>query len=144
MKNGILAIVGFALLAAVAAPAQTLTRQTGTFKVPFAFRVGDKTLPAAEYRVDLTNSGLVRLIANNGFGASTITTNADLAPSASRALRFERAGNTWILKQVTLGGHVQKPVLTRSEQAMVGEAQLAQANNPQPAEAVVASIEAVR
>jgi len=126
MKNRIVAIVGLALLAAVSASAQNI--QTNQFKVPFAFMVGETTLPAADYRVQYTpDTGEVRLQARTGGGIYTLTDRYDYRPERANpdALQFQRFGNIWVLKQVRVSGYEQKLLISKSRQA-----ELAKLNTP--------------
>jgi hypothetical protein len=117
-----LAILGLALLGPVSASAQDITLQTGTFKVPFSFMVGDKTLPAADYRVEFTHStSLVRLRNSVGFVAQTMTNTNDYRPDQTRqdVLRFQHVGDTWILQTVMVSGNEQYSILSKSEERLI-------------------------
>jgi hypothetical protein len=139
MKNRILAIVGLALLAAVSASAQNI--YTSPLKVPFAFMVGNKTMPAADYTVQFDpETKAVMLRAYNAGGVFTATISTGYRPDEANvdALQFQRFGKIWILKRVTVGGHVQMVPISKSRQE-----ELTRLNAPaQPV--LVASITAAR
>ena len=151
MKNSIAAIFGFglALLGAVSASAQNVTLQTGEFKVPFSFMVGDKTLPAADYRVEFTHSsGIIRLRTSDGFVAQTMTLPNDYLPGQARqdVLRFQHVGDTWILRKVMVRGNEQNSVLSKSEEKVIAlnkEKQNAKVD-PADQQTIVATIAAAR
>ena len=103
-----------ALAFAAAAQAQTALNYK-TFAVPFSFKVGDKVLPAGEYRITAENQ-IVRVQNTNGKeNAVTLTqrtrgTNHNLSDAK---LTFRRYGDQYYLSQVwlpdTLGRELKKP-----------------------------------
>jgi hypothetical protein len=113
MKTQIAAIFGLALLAAVSASAQDM--KTNLIKVPFAFMVGDKTLPPGEYRVQSNHlSGLTTLLTPSGVAASrqTFPDGEEYGPDA---LDFQLVGDTWVLQRVRVHGYAQTLVPSRFE-----------------------------
>jgi hypothetical protein len=149
MKNSIVAAFGFGLvlLGAVSASAQNITLQTGEFKVPFSFMVGDKTLPPADYRVEFTHStGMVRLRTSAGFVARTMTNANDYRPEQANSdiLQFQRVGGTWVLEQVRVRGNEQKSILSKAEEKLIAlnkEKQTAKLN-PADQQTIVATVAA--
>jgi hypothetical protein len=113
MKNRILAFVGLALLGAVSASAQDM--KTNLIKVPFAFVVGDKTLPPGEYRVQSNHlSGLTTLLTPTGVAASR-ETFPDGEQYGPDALDFQLVGDTWVLQRVRVHGYAQTLVPSKIE-----------------------------
>jgi hypothetical protein len=113
MKNRILAIVGLAMLAAVSASAQDM--KTNLIKVPFAFMVGDKTLPPGEYRIQTNHlTRLTTLLTPAGAAASrqTFPDGEEYGPDA---LDFLLVGDTWVLQRVRVHGYAQTLVPSKFE-----------------------------
>jgi hypothetical protein len=113
MKNQIVAILGLALLAAVSASAQDM--KTNLIKVPFAFMVGDKTLPPGEYRVQTNlQFNLTTLLTPAGAAASreTFPDGEEYGPDA---LDFQLVGDTWVLQRVRVHGYAQRLVPSKFE-----------------------------
>jgi hypothetical protein len=113
-------LFGLALLvAAISASAQI----TDAFhvKVPFPFVAAGQTLPAADYKVQITHAtGLVILTAPGMAPAMRITTKDYRPAEADKAyLRFQRSGECWILQEVMLDGAAQVFTVGRSERELV-------------------------
>jgi hypothetical protein len=96
--------------------------------VPFAFEVGNKTMPAGSYRVEtvLTGNGSLQMLrSNSGEARLTISTMAAATNSGTPApsLVFHRYANRYFLAQIRTGGGrarelyptVQEKELARSE-----------------------------
>jgi hypothetical protein len=147
MKNSIVAIFGLALLAAVSTSAQDITLETGQFKVPFSFMVGNKTLPASDYRIEFTHStGLVRLRTTTGVVAQTMTNTNDYKPQQESAdlLQFQRFGDTWVLEQVRVRGNEQSSILSKSEDKLIAHSKQQEIAKLGPADrqAIIATVAA--
>jgi hypothetical protein len=75
--------------------------------VPFAFTVGDKAMPAGEYRVaDLSRAQSVQMIAqSNGRASIMVMTNPIVRAANAPAprLTFHRYGNRYFLVQIWTG-----------------------------------------
>src|SRR5262245_10126291 len=85
----------------VSAAAQTSAKVT----VPFAFKVGDKTLPAGEYRIEKVSPNFSELVAlRDGNDARKVVLHGvreELLQSESHPrLVFHRYGNDYFLAQV--------------------------------------------
>ena len=103
-----------ALAFAAAAQAQTALNYK-TFAVPFSFKVGNKVLPAGEYKITAENE-IIRVQKTDGKGnAVTLTqrtrgTNHNLSDAK---LTFRRYGDQYYLSQVwlpdTLGRELKRP-----------------------------------
>jgi hypothetical protein len=97
-------LIGVALLlAAVSASAQTTN--IIRVKVPFPFVTAGKSWPAADYTLQVrTENGIVTL-SLPGIASATMLTIADQRPREGRTyLQFQRSGDRWFLREVTLNG----------------------------------------
>jgi len=125
MKATILRLTVIAALAlAFVASAQAQTALNfKTFAVPFSFKVGDKVLPAGEYRITAENQ-IIRVQRTNGKeNAVSLTqrtrgTNHNLSGAK---LTFRRYGDQYYLSQVwlpdNLGRELKKPRRDNSDVA---------------------------
>jgi hypothetical protein len=88
--------------------------------VPFEFIVGDKTLAAADYRIDTVGEALA--IRNADAKNSVIRLANTIAPKERKSARlvFHRYGNTYFLSEVWEGGDRigRRLVESRQERAM--------------------------
>ena len=125
MKTTILRLTVIAALAlAFVASAQAQTALNfKTFAVPFSFKVGDKVLPAGEYRITAENQ-IIRVQRTNGKeNAVSLTQNTRGANhnSSGAKLTFRRYGNEYYLSQVwlpdNLGRELKKPRRENSDVA---------------------------
>lgn len=97
--------------------------------IPFAFQVGNKTLPAGEYRVEslLTGDGNnFQLIRRTDCGASVIvmTMVADSSGAKSQpALIFNQYGNSYFLSQIWTGAEQGRQLSKskREQEAALGQ-----------------------
>jgi len=106
--------MALALGFAVAAQAQTALNYK-TFAVPFSFKVGNKELPAGEYKITADNQ-VIRVQQINGKenAVSLIQRTRGVNHSLSDAeLTFRRYGDQYYLSQVwlpdSLGRELKKP-----------------------------------
>ncbi|MGB8258860.1 MAG: hypothetical protein WCE75_00850 [Terracidiphilus sp.] len=119
MKNRIASFIGLALLlAAVSAPAQVT--QTVQVKVAFPFVVAGMTMPPATYRIQIVRSSgseLVTLLTPAGVALATLQASSDDRPGEAgrNYLRFQRAGESWILQGVTANGKAKLLTMAKSE-----------------------------
>ena len=115
LRLSIMIVLGaLALAFAAAAQAQTALNYK-TFAVPFSFKVGDKVLPAGEYRITAENQ-VIRVQKTDGKeNVVTLTqrtrgTNHNLSDAK---LTFRRYGDQYYLSQVwlpkSLGRELKKP-----------------------------------
>lgn len=86
--------------------------------IPFAFTVGNMTLPAGEYRVEkLRDSSPALLIQRTDRGASMIVITSAVevnAPQAQTKLIFNRHGKQYSLSQVWTAGNARGRELPNS------------------------------
>lgn len=129
MKTKILAIAGAALLSMMAGGECQAQSRSLEVNIPFAFEVGNKTLPAGSYRVESvpTGTGSLQILrSDSGAARLTISTMAtsSISGTATSALVFHRYGNRYFLSQIQTGdGHArelfpaqQEKELARTEQ----------------------------
>ena len=107
-------IMALALAFAVSAQAQTALNYK-TFAVPFSFKVGNKVLPAGEYKITADNQ-VVRVQKTDGkANAITLTqrTRGASQIESDPKLTFRRYGDQYYLSQVwlpdSLGRELKKP-----------------------------------
>lgn len=97
--------------------------------VPFAFIVGDKTLPAGEYSVSAIGIGHDAL-AIRGINASDnavrLANTTTRSAERSSTLVFHRYGNTFFLAEVWTAGEGQVRQLLKSRQERAIEKELSQ------------------
>jgi len=108
----------FAMLAAGLVIAQSLN-PVMIVRVPFDFTVGDRTLPAGEYRILREHQSVVRLEDGSGKGVANIIVNvteAKRAPEEGK-LVFHGYSGRYFLKEVWRAGSIEGQVLptTRTE-----------------------------
>ncbi len=110
MKTQILAITGAVVLSTLMAGECRAQSRTLEAKVPFAFEVGDKTMPAGNYRIESmpTGAGSLQVIRSaSGDVRVTLSTIAIPARNGSSEpeLIFHRYGNRYFLAQIQTGDH---------------------------------------
>ena len=99
MKNLVIAVALVMIVAAVPAVAQN----TITVNVPFQFQVGDKLMPAGEYRISGAGEKVVVLQASSGKDYALALTNAKIAKEVKDpSLGFRKYGERYILCQAWL------------------------------------------
>lgn len=107
-------MLALALLAAQAGQAQ----EPVLANIPFAFTVGNMTLPAGEYRVEkLRDSSPALLIQRTDRGASMIVITSAVevnAPQTQTKLIFKRYGKQCFLSQVWTAGNARGRALPNS------------------------------
>jgi hypothetical protein len=95
MKKHIITLIAFAVTAASALAYQATELDV---KVPFAFKVGEATLPAGTYAVTEANAGFVLIRGVRGgvfVPKSAIVLDVD--DSGRVSLKFNRAGDKYVL-----------------------------------------------
>jgi hypothetical protein len=114
MKTQILAIASALLFSTVMASESRAQSRTMEANVPFAFEVGEKTMPAGTYRIEsvLTGSGTLQVI-RNANGDVQVTVSTILVPAKSEnsavELIFHRYGSHNFLAQIQNGdGHARE------------------------------------
>lgn len=92
-----------------------------TGKIPFQFRVGDKTLPAGEYRINRTSSRAEFLVMRNldakGTGIVFLSDVVQAKSAQNSKLVFHRYGSAYFLSQVWQGRGVESGVQLRQSKA---------------------------
>ena len=116
------ALLCVAVLIAPAANAQVQLKA----KVPFAFAVADKALPAGEYTISSPDRGLVRLVNwDQGAVATVPVAKSYSDPNGKNVLVFAKYGNQYFLRQVlsptTERLNVNVPVFSREKRARSSE-----------------------
>jgi len=129
MKTRILAIAGAVLLSIVTAGECRAQARALELNVPFAFEVGNKTLPAGSYRVESvpTGAGTLEMLCNgNGdvrLTISTIAVTLKNGPTTS-ALVFHQYGHRYFLAQIRTGdGHGREVFPSRQEKELARSVQ---------------------
>ena len=105
----LLAIIVLAGAFTVNAHAQTANAQIAIAKIPFAFNVGNKTLPAGKYTVTVVNPASDRKILQirsiNGRASAMIQTNSVNGKTSDEAkLVFQRYGDQYFFAQAQMAG----------------------------------------
>lgn len=124
MNTKIMAMAGAVLLSIVAAGECQAQSQSLEVNVPFAFEVGNKTMPAGSYRVESlpTGAGSLEILRGKSgevrLTISTIATTATSGTPAS-ALIFHRYGNRYFLAQIwTSEGHGREVFVSQQEKEL--------------------------
>src|SRR5687767_15161044 len=104
---------------ALNAEAQTSAPQKVSANIPFAFNVGDKTLPAGVYTLSVVNPSSDRKIlqirsADGRASAIVQTTQISGSLADDAKLVFRRYGDRYFFAQVELAGDATKLVAARS------------------------------
>jgi hypothetical protein len=121
MRTKSLAMAGAVLLSIVAAGECLAQSRSLEVDVPFAFEVGNRTLPAGSYRVETvpTGAGALEILrSSSGDVRQTISTTAAITKSGTPApaLVFHRYGNRYFLAQIRTGdGHAREVFPSRQE-----------------------------
>jgi hypothetical protein len=114
MKTQILAIAGAVVLSTLMAGECRAQSRTLEAKVPFAFEVGDKTMPAGNYRIESIPTGAGSLQVIRTFkGDAQATLSAIAVPARNvnfgPALIFHRYGTHYFLAAIQTGdGHARE------------------------------------
>ena len=102
------------MLGAIAAPARA--DETVVAKVPFAFIVGDRSMPAGDYTVRETSEApaVVSIESLDGRRTVLALTNPDSLPSAAEhpALVFRKFENQYFLSRISGDGSGREILLT--------------------------------
>jgi hypothetical protein len=108
MKKRILVMTSLLVLSILAASQVARAQENMVVNVPFAFVAGQVTLPAGEYRVDLSSSSLALLltqIGNPSASAIAVTMRTQASqPQADSKLVFHRYGDRYFLSQCWRAG----------------------------------------
>ena len=106
-RNILIALVMLVGILAVDARAQTASGQKMTANIPFAFNVGDKTLPAGRYTITLlsptSDRKVVQLRSADGRStAMVITLRVNAKTSENARVVFRRYGDSYFFAQAQL------------------------------------------
>ena len=107
-------MMALALAFVASAQAQTALNHK-TFAVPFSFKVGNKVLPAGEYKITADNNQTVRVQKTDGKANAVTLTQRTRGTNNENAakLRFRRYGDQYYLSQVwlpdSIGRELKKP-----------------------------------
>ena len=114
MKTQILAMAGAVVLLALMAGECRAQSRALEAKIPFAFEVGDKTMPAGNYRIEsmATGAGSLQVI-RSANGDAQVTLSAIAVPAKDAnfgpALIFHRYGRNCFLAAIRTGdGHARE------------------------------------
>jgi hypothetical protein len=124
MKTKVLATAVAVLVSIIAAGACRAQSGSLEVNVPFAFEVGNKTMPAGSYRVESmpTGSGSLEILRTTSSGVRlTISTMATTLKSGTPgpALVFHRYGNLYFLSQIRTGdGHAREVFPSQQEKEL--------------------------
>jgi hypothetical protein len=121
------------LLAFTIVSAQAQSRNSVTAHIPFAFQIGDKTLPAGDYSVKRLSQNA--LVVESADGAESVIaqaprsvqSNANAKPGAEK-LVFRQYGEQYFLAQVWMikGGAGRELNMTGAERKAASELKIAQ------------------
>lgn len=110
MKRHIfLAIIILAGAFTISSQAQTAVAQIAVANIPFAFNVGNKTLPAGKYTISVLNPAsdrkILQIRSTNGRSSAMIQTNSVIGNTSDDAkLVFERYGDRYFFAQARMAG----------------------------------------
>ena len=112
MKRHLSSTIAIMMLLAVVAStagAQVFESKMMRARIPFAFNVGNTTLPAGEYTVTVVNPSsdrrVLRLRSRDGRSSAIIQTNSAKSSEAENAkLVFNRYGDTYFFAKAQMAG----------------------------------------
>ena len=104
-----IAIMMLLAVAAITAAAQAFGSKQMRVRIPFAFNVGNNTLPAGDYTVTVINPSsdrrVLRLRRKDGRASAVIqTTGTESNEPADAKLVFNRYGDTYYFTQAQMAG----------------------------------------
>ena len=104
-----IAILMFMAVVTITADAQVFSSKQMSASIPFAFTVGNKTLPAGEYTVRVVNPSsdrrVLQIRSKDGRVSAVIQTIGATSNSADDAkLVFHRYGDTYFFAQAQMAG----------------------------------------
>lgn len=104
-----IAILMFMAVVTITADAQVFSSKQMSASIPFAFTVGNKTLPAGEYTVRVVNPSsdrrVLQIRSKDGRVSAVIQTIGATSTSADDAkLVFHRYGDTYFFAQAQMAG----------------------------------------
>jgi hypothetical protein len=115
-----IAIMMFVAVMAVTAEAQVFVTQRVRARIPFAFNVGDKSLPAGEYTIAVLNPTsdrkVLQIRSTDGRLSAIIQTNERNGGKAEQAkLVFNRYGERYFFAQAQMGGDAMALAAVKSK-----------------------------
>jgi hypothetical protein len=121
--------------AATNASAQTQQRSRYTASIPFAFQMGERTLPAGDYIIEYSRMSddqvILRLTSEGTESATRFTHSVQTrSPRARTVLVFNRYGEQSFLAQMWKAGEVRGRQVQKSAQELAIERELAQQRRP--------------
>jgi len=118
MKNHSFLMAGFLVLSSMAASQVARAQEPLAVNIPFAFVVGNATLPAGEYRVQKRdgNADVLLIHCLDPSESAVVITNAAEAKElqSESKLLFNRYGNRYFLSQVWTAGSMRGRQLLKS------------------------------
>ena len=116
MKNSHLAsiirstLIACTLMIGTLASTQSASAQSpealATVNIPFAFRMGNQTMPAGMYRIDLVSNHVVKLRGpDHTVGSVAMHSATKLLASDTGIIVFDRYGENYFLRQIWTAGN---------------------------------------
>ena len=104
-----IAMMMFLAVVTITAEAQVFGSKQVEARIPFAFNVGNKTLPAGEYTVKVLNPNsdrrVLQIRSKDGRMSALIQTNGAKSDNSNNAkLVFSRYGDTYFFAQAQMAG----------------------------------------
>ena len=99
-------LVMFSLIASLG-PLQVMAQAPSQFKVPFGFTVGNKSLPAGEYRVSHLTPHVIQVQSTDGQTSAAVGVNADEPGKrdGQAVMTFHQYGDRYFLYKVADPDH---------------------------------------
>jgi len=103
-------LIASALMIGTLASTQSASAESrevlATLTIPFAFHMGDQTMPAGWYRVDLVSSHLVQLHGPDHVLSSVVMNSAIKTHAPDHGtIVFDRYGDSYFLRQIWTAGN---------------------------------------
>src|SRR3954466_9533539 len=134
----IMAAVLYSLAAFITFGSALAQAQTLQAKIPFAFVVRGKVLPAGTYRIHAVGTHLVEVRANDNSVVETSTTHADNhGPVTNGMLVFSRYGEQYFLREILCDSPNLSSALPASKSEKLAQIREARLYSPQQTVAAV-------
>lgn len=109
MKRHLILVASIVLAGAFTTQAQTMSAQKVVANIPFAFNVGNTSLPAGKYTITVLNPTsdrkVLQIRSTNGRSTAMIFTNALIGNVSDDAkLVFQRYGDQYFFAQAQMAG----------------------------------------
>jgi hypothetical protein len=112
----ITAVVLFSIATFIRVGSASAQAQTVEAKIPFAFIVHSRVLPAGTYRIHSVGENLVEVRANDNSVVETSTTRADNNGSGTdNRLVFNKYGNQYFLREILCDSAIIRSALPASK-----------------------------